>query len=48
MENGFDIKKEWNTPSLEKLEVTKTLGGDLDDTESLTTQPGGANPSSGG
>jgi hypothetical protein len=42
MENGFDSKKVWGTPSLEKLKLAKTLGGDLDDDESLTTQPGGA------
>jgi hypothetical protein len=28
MENKIDIKKEWEAPSLEKLEVIKTLGGD--------------------
>jgi hypothetical protein len=27
MENKIDIKKEWEAPSLEKLEVIKTLGG---------------------
>jgi hypothetical protein len=27
MENKIDIKKEWNTPSLDKLEVIRTLGG---------------------
>jgi len=26
MENKIDIKKEWKTPSLKKLEVVKTLG----------------------
>jgi hypothetical protein len=27
MENKIDIKKEWEAPSFEKLEVIKTLGG---------------------
>jgi hypothetical protein len=28
MENKIDIKKEWEAPSFEKLEVIKTLGGE--------------------
>jgi len=27
MENKTDIKKEWETPSLERLDIMKTLGG---------------------
>ena len=27
MENITDIKKEWETPSLERLDIMKTLGG---------------------
>ena len=33
MENKIDIKKEWEAPSFEKLEVIKTLGGANDTKE---------------
>ena len=39
MENKIDIKKEWEAPSLEELKLTRTLGGDIDDTESNDGEP---------
>ena len=48
MENTKEFKKEWEVPSLEKLGVVKTLGGDLDNPEGDFSQPGGTNPGSGG
>jgi len=34
-------KKYWEEPSVHKLELIKTLGGDLSDDESDFTQPDG-------
>jgi hypothetical protein len=48
MENKIDIKKEWKVPSLEKLGVVKTLGGDLSNPEDSLSQPDGTNGGSGG
>jgi hypothetical protein len=44
MENKIDIKKEWEAPSLEKLEVIKTLGG----TGDFESDLGGQGPAGSG
>ena len=33
MENKIDFKKKWEAPSLEKLEVVRTLGGIINGSE---------------